>query len=125
MIQELHEKLKNGEITSAELTQQYFDTIEKKDKELNAFLTLTKKLALQQAEKVDNKIKNGEEIGIMEGIPGAIKDVLCLAGERTTAGSKILDNYIAPYDATAVKKLRDAGAVILGKTNMDEFAMGS
>lgn len=125
MIRELHEKLINKEITSVELTQQYFDAIEKKDKELNAYLTLTKNLAMEQAKNVDEKIKNGEEIGLLEGIPGAVKDVLCIKNERTTAGSKILDNYAAPYDATAVKKLKEAGAVILGKTNMDEFAMGS
>ena len=125
MIRELHEKLINKEISSTDLTNQYFDVIEKKDKDIFAYLTLTKDLALAQATRVDEKIKKGEEINLLEGIPGAVKDVLCTKGVRTTAGSKILDNYIAPYDATAVAKLKEAGAVILGKTNMDEFAMGS
>ena len=125
MIRDLHNKLINKEITSLQLTEEYFERIQKKDKELFAYLTLTKESALEQARKVDEKIKKGEEIRILEGIPGAIKDNMCLLGTRTTAGSKILDNYIAPYDATAVKRLKEGGAVILGKTNMDEFAMGS
>ncbi|MDR3559324.1 MAG: Asp-tRNA(Asn)/Glu-tRNA(Gln) amidotransferase subunit GatA [Candidatus Pacebacteria bacterium] len=125
MIRELHEKLINKETTSVKLTEEYFATIEKKDKDIFAYLTLTKDLAMEQAARVDEKIKNGEEINLLEGIPGAVKDVLCTKGVRTTAGSKILDNYIAPYDATAVAKLKEAGAVILGKTNCDEFAMGS
>ncbi|MDQ1284243.1 MAG: aspartyl-tRNA(Asn)/glutamyl-tRNA(Gln) amidotransferase subunit [Patescibacteria group bacterium] len=125
MIRNLHNKIINKEITSEKLTLDYFDAIGKKDKDIFAYLSLTKELALEQAKKVDEKIARGEEIGILEGIPGAIKDVLCMEGVRTTAGSKILDNYIAPYDATAVKKLKEAGAVILGKTNCDEFAMGS
>lgn len=125
MIKELHEKLIKGEITSVKLTEEYFDAIEKKDKSINAYLTLTKDLALEQAGKTDEKIRKGEKIGLLEGIPGGIKDVFCMAGERTTAGSKILDNYVAPYDATAVVRLKENGAVILGKTNMDEFALGS
>jgi len=125
MIKELHEKLVKGEITSVQLTEEYFDRIEEKDKKLFAYLTLMKEEALEQAKRVDEKIKNGEEIGILEGIPGAIKDNICISGTRTTAASKILDNYIAPYDATVVKKLKESGAIILGKTNMDEFAMGS
>ena len=125
MIKELHQKLINTEITSVKLTEDYFDVIDKKDKDINAYLTLTKKLALEQAKKVDEKISRGEEIGILEGIPGGIKDLILLKGERATGGSKILDNYIAPYDATAVERLREAGAIFLGKTNCDEFAMGS
>ncbi|HRY82356.1 MAG TPA: Asp-tRNA(Asn)/Glu-tRNA(Gln) amidotransferase subunit GatA [Candidatus Moranbacteria bacterium] len=125
MIRELHNKLINKEITSVELTQQYFDAISKKDGDVHAYLTLTKEEALEQAKKVDEKISRGEEIGIIEGIPCAIKDNICIKNIRTTASSKILDNYIAPYDATVVEKIREAGAVILGKTNLDEFAMGS
>lgn len=125
MIRELHQKLVDKKITAVELAQQYFDVIGKKDKELNAYLTLTKELAMGQARKVDEKIARGEEIGLLEGIPGGIKDLILLKGERATGGSKILDNYIAPYDATAVSRLREAGAVFLGKTNCDEFAMGS
>jgi aspartyl-tRNA(Asn)/glutamyl-tRNA(Gln) amidotransferase subunit A len=86
---------------------------------------LTEDLAMTQAKKTDEKIKKGEEIGILAGIPGAIKDNICIEGIRTTAASKILDNYIAPYDATVIKKLKASGTVFLGKTNLDEFAMGS
>jgi len=125
MIREIHEKLISGKTTSAKLTEEYFGRIEKKDKDIFAYLTLTKDLAFERAKKTDEKIKKGEKIGLLEGIPGAIKDVLCVRGTRTTAASKILDNYIAPYSATAIEKLDQNGAVILGKTNCDEFAMGS
>ena len=125
MIRELHEKLIKKEITSVELTEKYFAAIEEKEGEISAYLTLTKELAMQQARFVDEKISKGEEIDLLAGIPCAIKDNLCVDGIRTTAGSKILDNYIAPYDATVISRLKDSGAVILGKTNMDEFAMGS
>ncbi|KKP67301.1 MAG: Glutamyl-tRNA(Gln) amidotransferase subunit A [Candidatus Moranbacteria bacterium GW2011_GWE2_35_164] len=90
-----------------------------------AYLTLHKEEALAEAQRIDDKIKKGEEIDLLSGIPMALKDNMCVQGGRTTAASKILDNYIAPYDATVVKKLKKQGAVILGKTNMDEFAMGS
>lgn len=125
MIKEIHKKLVNGEISSVALTQQYFDAIDTKDEEIGAFLTIMKEQALAQAAAVDEKIAKGETIGILEGIPCAVKDNICVDGIRTTAGSKILDNYIAPYDATVVQKLKEKGAIILGKTNMDEFAMGS
>jgi len=125
MIRELHNKLVNKEISAVQLAQEYFDVIEKKDGEIGAYLTLTKTLALEQAQFVDEKIAKGQEIDLLEGIPGAIKDMICVEGFRTTAGSKILDNYIAPYDATVIKKLKEVGAVILGKANQDEFAMGS
>jgi aspartyl-tRNA(Asn)/glutamyl-tRNA(Gln) amidotransferase subunit A len=125
MIRELHEKLIKGETTSVKLTEEYFGRIEKGDKEIQAYLTLTKDLAFEQANFVDEKIKRGEEIDLLAGLPAAIKDNMCVDGVRTTAASKILDNYIAPYDATVIKKLKENGAVILGKTNMDEFAMGS
>jgi aspartyl-tRNA(Asn)/glutamyl-tRNA(Gln) amidotransferase subunit A len=125
MIKELHNKLVNGEITSVVLTEEYFSRIESQDGEIGAYLTLMKKSALIQARAVDEKIKNGEKIGMLEGIPCAIKDNICVEGVRATAGSKILDNYIAPYDATVIKRLKEAGAVLIGKTNMDEFAMGS
>jgi len=125
MIRDLHDKLVNGEISSVKLTQDYFDAIEKKDAEIGAYLTLTKELALAQAQFVDEKIAKGESIDLIEGIPCAIKDNICVDGVRTTAGSKILDNYMAPYDATVIKKIKECGGVILGKANLDEFAMGS
>ena len=107
MIRELHEKLVNREITATQLAEEYFDAIEKKDKEIGAYLTLTKKLAMEQAKLTDEKILKGVEIGLLEGIPGAIKDNILVDGVRATAGSKILDNYIAPYDATVVRKLKN------------------
>lgn len=125
MIKELHQKLVNGEITSVKLTEEYFGRIEKKDSEIGAYLTLLKNSALWQAKKTDEKIKKGENINALEGIPCAIKDNICIEGERTTAGSKILDNYIAPFNATVIRKIKEAGAVLLGKTNLDEFAMGA
>ncbi|MDD5397197.1 MAG: Asp-tRNA(Asn)/Glu-tRNA(Gln) amidotransferase subunit GatA [Candidatus Moranbacteria bacterium] len=125
MIRELHNKLINREITATQLARDYFDAIEKKDSEIGAYLTLTKKLAMEQAEFVDEKIAKGQEIGLLEGIPCAIKDNICIDGVRTTAASEILDNYIAPYDATVIRKLKEQGVVFLGKTNMDQFAMGS
>lgn len=125
MIRELHEKLVKGEVTSVQLTEDYFARIESQDATIGAYLTLMKESALAQARAVDEKIKNGEEIGVLAGIPCAIKDNICIEGVRATAGSKILDNYIAPYDATVIKRLKEAGAVMIGKTNMDEFAMGS
>lgn len=125
MIRELHDKLVNGETTSVALTEACFDRIENQDGEIGAYLTLMKESALEQARLVDEKIGRGEEIGLLEGIPCAIKDNICIEGVRATAGSKILDSYIAPYDATVIRKLKMAGAVMIGKTNMDEFAMGS
>lgn len=124
-IKELHNKLQNKEISACQLAENYLGTIEEKDKKLNAFLSLTKDLALSQASETDKKIARGENIGLLEGIPCAIKDNILVEKERCTAASKILENYKAVYDATAVKKLKEAGAVILGKTNLDEFAMGA
>lgn len=125
MIKSLHEQLKNKEISAVELAERYLASVKGKDGELGAYLTVLEEEALKEARFVDEKIARGEEIDLLAGIPGAIKDNMCMEGTRTTAASKILDNYIAPYDATAVERLKEAGAVILGKTNMDEFAMGS
>ncbi len=125
MIRELHEKLINQEITSEQLTSDYFDAIEKKDGEIRAYLTLNKEFALDKARAVDKKIKAGVETDLLAGIPCAVKDVICTEGIRTTAGSKILESYMPPYDAMVITKLKENDAVILGKTNCDEFAMGS
>lgn len=125
MIRDLHQKLIDREMTAVSLAEEYFRTIETKEPEIGAYLTLLRGEALEAAEKVDEKIKNGEAIDLLEGIPGAVKDNICIENVRTTAGSKILDNYIAPYDATVIKKLKQVGAIVLGKTNLDEFAMGS
>ncbi len=107
-----------------EIVGEYFSRIEKADPESKTYLTLNKEAALAEAKKVDLKIENGERIGSLEGAPASVKDVLCTKGLRTTAASKILDNFVPPYDATAVAQLKKEGAIILGKTNCDEFAMG-
>ncbi|OGI25433.1 MAG: aspartyl/glutamyl-tRNA amidotransferase subunit A [Candidatus Moranbacteria bacterium RBG_13_45_13] len=125
MIRDLHNKLLNQEITSEKLTEDYFANIEKKDPEIKAYISLNKEFALDKARAVDKKIKNGEEIDLLAGVPCAIKDNICIEGLSATAGSKILENYISPYDATVIKKLKESDAIFLGKTNMDEFAMGS
>ena len=113
------------EFTCTELVQSCLDKIKKENKEINDFLEITEKLALEQAQKIDDKIGRGEKIEGIEGIPIAVKDNILVEDYKCTAGSKILENYKAPYDATVVKKLKDAGAIIIGKTNLDEFAMGS
>jgi aspartyl-tRNA(Asn)/glutamyl-tRNA(Gln) amidotransferase subunit A len=125
MIKELHQKLINKEITATELVSNYFNVIKNKDKDINAFLTLLEEKALNEAQQIDSKIKKGEEIGLLAGIPYATKDNILVRGIKTTAGSKILENYIASYNATVVEKLNKEGAILLGKTNLDEFAMGS
>ena len=126
MIRKLHEQLVNKTQTAEGLALEYLDRIREKDGEIGAFLTVLEREAiLAQARRVDEKIARGEDIDLLEGIPGALKDNILLRGVRATGGSKILANYIAPYDATVTERLRASGAVILGKTNMDEFAMGS
>lgn len=125
MIRDLHDKIQKGETTAVQLTQAAFEAIKGRDDTLHAFLTLREEAALAEAAAVDSQVKLGETVDLLAGIPGAIKDNLTLAGERTTAGSKILDSYSAPYDAGAVKKLKAVGAVMVGKTNLDEFALGS
>jgi len=125
MIKELHQKLIKGEISAVQLTEEYLTEIENQNKDLQAFLTVSKEEALLQAKEVDEKIKNGEEIDILSGIPGAIKDNILIKDIRSTAASKILDNYVAPYDATVIKRLKEKATIFLGKTNLDEFACGS
>lgn len=116
--------LQKGDYSSRELTQHYIDEIEKHDASLNAFITTDFESALTQADASDNARAQGESKPLM-GIPIAHKDIYCQSGVRTTAGSKILGDFVAPYSATVVENLDRAGAISLGKTNMDEFAMGS
>ncbi|OIP60037.1 MAG: aspartyl/glutamyl-tRNA amidotransferase subunit A [Candidatus Moranbacteria bacterium CG2_30_45_14] len=125
MIRLLHNKLVAGEITAVDLATQYLKTIKEKDGELGAYLTVLEKRALEEAVIVDEQLKRGEVIDLLAGIPGAIKDNILIKGVRATSASKILDNYIAPYDATVIAKLKAVHTVMLGKTNMDEFAFGS
>ncbi len=124
-IETAHDGFIKKKFSCTELTRAYLDKIRKENKKLNTFLTVTDKLALGQAKKVDEKIAHQEKIGLLEGIPTAIKDNILVEGYKATAGSKILENYTAAYDATVIERLKKAGVVILGKTNMDEFGMGS
>jgi len=121
---ELSSLLEAGDVTSVELTQAFLDRIKKYDVELNSFVTVTEEQALQQAKVADEKRKAGNA-GPLTGIPIAHKDIFCTLDVKTSCGSKMLDNFVSPYNATVVEKMLDAGVVMLGKTNMDEFAMGS
>ncbi|MGO2607767.1 MAG: amidase family protein, partial [Brachybacterium tyrofermentans] len=114
-----------GEISSEELTRAHLDRITAVDGDLNAFLHVNTEEALSSAREVDSRRAAGEELHGLAGVPIAVKDVVVTQGQPTTAGSKILEGWIPPYDATLVSALRTAGLPILGKTNMDEFAMGS
>ncbi len=120
----LHDMLVNKEITSVELTEDVLARIDEVEGDVKAYLTITRDEALAQAKAVDEKIAKGEKISFLEGIPGAIKDNICTKGVKTTCASKILENFVPPYDATVMTKLKAENPVILGKLNMDEFAMG-
>ena len=124
-IRKLHQQLINKERSAVEITQEALDRIAQLEPKLKSFLCVTADRALEQARQVDAKIAAGEEIGMLAGIPIAIKDNMCTEGIRTTCGSKILENFIPPYESTVTQKLAAAGAVMVGKTNLDEFAMGS
>ncbi len=124
-IKQAHEGLSKKEFSSVELTEAVLAQIEKKDGDIHAYLKTSREPAMAQALSCDNKIKSGDEISTLSGIPMALKDNMLVKGEITTSGSKILENYKSSYDATVVTKLKEIGAVIVGKTNMDEFAMGS
>jgi len=124
-IKKFHEGLLNKEFSAFEITQKFFDYIEEKDQEIGAYLHLMKDLAFSQANKIDVELAEGRELPILAGAPLAIKDNILIEGIPATAGSKILENYTASYDATVIKKLKEARALFLGKTNLDEFAMGS
>lgn len=124
-IHQLHGMLERKEISSREITRAFYDRIKGVDGQTKAFITLTPEEAIEQAGRVDDSITRGEPISELAGIPLAIKDILCTRGVKTTCGSRILENFIPPYDATVVQKLRGCRSVFLGKTNMDEFAMGS
>ncbi len=123
-VMELHNILKNKEATSVEITKEFLDKIAETDKIINAYITICEETAIEQAKIADEKIKNGE-IDVLTGIPLSIKDLICTKGIKTTCASKMLHNYIPTYNATVYEKLLQKGIVTLGKTNMDEFAMGS
>ena len=121
---QLAKGLDNGDFKAVELVQVLLDRIEAHDSELNAFITVTGEAALRAAERSDELRRKGET-GALDGLPIVHKDIFCTRGVLTTCGSRMLENFVSPYDATVVERLAAAGAVMLGKTNMDEFAMGS
>jgi aspartyl-tRNA(Asn)/glutamyl-tRNA(Gln) amidotransferase subunit A len=123
-IADLAAALRRGELSSVELTRHHLARIERLDPQLNSFISVTAEAALSAAEHADAQIRKGEG-GPLTGIPIAHKDIFCTRGVRTSCGSRMLDRFVAPYDATVVERLAQAGVVVLGKTNMDEFAMGS
>ena len=123
---ELGEKIKAGEVTAMEAAMAAMDAIEKKEEIYHSYVTvLDRETVLKRAEEVQRMIEDGTLTGPLAGVPAAIKDNMCTEGVRTTCSSRILDNFVPPYTAEAVKNLEKAGVVIIGKTNMDEFAMGS
>ena len=124
-VHELMEKLGNNELTSEEITKAYVDRINDKEKDVNAFVTTLCDEALEKAKKMDEKRKSGDIKSNLAGIPIGIKDNLCTKGVKTTCSSRMLEDFIAPYDATVVEKLNNEDLIDLGKLNMDEFAMGA
>lgn len=124
-IHDLHAQLVNKEISAVELTKKVIAHRDSVEKDVHAYLSLSDAKALEKAAEVDAKIAAGEEISDLAGIPGAIKDNICISGETCTAASRMLEHWVAPYDATVIEKLKQQDFISIGKTNMDEFAMGS
>ncbi|MBN2286181.1 MAG: Asp-tRNA(Asn)/Glu-tRNA(Gln) amidotransferase subunit GatA [Tissierellales bacterium] len=124
-IKDIQLGLQQKKFSDVELVKGYLDRIRKYDKDIQSFITLCEETALEKAGEVDRRIANGEELGFMAGVPVALKDNMCTNGIKTTCASKMLSDFVPPYDAGIVEKLRQGDAVILGKLNMDEFAMGS
>jgi aspartyl-tRNA(Asn)/glutamyl-tRNA(Gln) amidotransferase subunit A len=124
-VHELQEKLQNKEITIKEITESYCDRINEKEPEVGAFVTTYLDEAKKKVQDIQEKMDNGEELGDFAGIPIGIKDNLCMKGTKTTCSSKMLENFVSPYDATVIENLKNENIVSLGKLNMDEFAMGS
>ena len=122
---EVRDKLVKGEVSSVEVLDSVFGRIDEVENKLNSFITLTKEKAYQTAKEIDTKRANGEKLSDLAGIPGVLKDNMCTDGVKTTCGSKILHNFIPPYNATVAEKLTEEGFLMVGKANMDEFAMGS
>src|SRR5215472_5744599 len=121
-ISQIRDCLASGRASAEELVAAYLERIRQSDPDIRAYLTLCPDRAFAQAQEIDRKIARKETVGPLAGVPMAVKDVILTRGIRTTAGSRILANYIAPYDATVVQRLESAGACVLGKTNCDEFA---
>jgi aspartyl-tRNA(Asn)/glutamyl-tRNA(Gln) amidotransferase subunit A len=124
-IKQVHQGLLEKKFSVLELTKLYLENIKKEDKHINAFLDICEDKSLEQAKETDRMIALKKEIPLLAGILFGVKDNILVEGVQATAGSRILKNYIAPYDATCIKRLKKQGAIVLGKTNLDEFAMGS
>jgi aspartyl-tRNA(Asn)/glutamyl-tRNA(Gln) amidotransferase subunit A len=124
-LHEVRAMLDRGEVSSLELTEACLARMAAVDGAVHAFLTITDELAREQARASDTRRANGVVLSPLDGIPMSLKDILVTAGIRTTAGSRMLENFVPPYNGTVVQRLLDAGAVLLGKVNQDEFAMGS
>ena len=124
-VHELMDKLEGGEITSEEIIKSYFNRIKEKDSQVKAYISLLEGEALAKAKKVDEDRKTGKSVSKYAGIPIGIKDNMCIKGTKTTCSSKMLENFVAPYNATVIEKLNKEDIIYLGKTNLDEFAMGS
>jgi len=122
---DLRERIVSGELRSLEVVESIFRKIDEVEGKVNSYITLTREEALRRAAEVDERASKGGDLGPLAGVPTAVKDVLCTRGVRTTCGSRMLENFIPPYDATVVRRLKEADAIIVGKANMDEFAMGS
>ncbi len=122
---EIVEKVSSGEMSARSVVEHHIETINKIESDVNAFNLVTAEQALIDADEIDSKIASGETLGPLAGVPISVKDNLCTRGVETTCSSKILEGWKPPYNATVIEKLREAGAVIMGKTNLDEFAMGS
>lgn len=122
---EIRDLIRKKEVSSVEITKNIINRIENIDDKIGAFISSYPDEALKSAQKIDERIANGESLPDLAGIPMGIKDNMCMSGTKTTCGSRILENYTSPYDAHVVEKLKENGAVIIGKLNMDEFAMGS
>ena len=123
-VHELKEKLANKELTISQITKAYIDRINEKEKDIGAFVTLLKEDAMNKAQEIEEKVKANEIKGSLAGIPIGIKDNICTKGIHTTCSSKMLENFVSPYDATVIEKVNNENMINLGKLNMDEFAMG-